>query len=74
VQIDGVGRDTSVGIVLPEDKLRGLLVVLLHLAAVGLSLLGELLGAGAITVGVGFLRLKSALAIQCHGSRDCDWE
>jgi hypothetical protein len=55
VQIDRVGRDTPIGVVLTEDEFRSLLVILLHLAAVGLSLLGELLGAGAITAGVGVL-------------------
>ena len=57
VQINGVGIDASVGVVLAEDELGRLFVVLLHLAAVGLALLGELLGAGAIAARVGFLRL-----------------
>lgn len=57
VQIDGVGLDAPVGVVLAEDELGRLFVVLLHLAAVGLALLGELLGAGAIAARVGFLRL-----------------
>ena len=63
VQIDGICLNAPAGIVLTEDKLRRLFVVLLHLAAVGLSLLGELLGAGAIPVRVGFLRLVRVLAV-----------
>ena len=62
VEIDRVGRDTSIGVVLAEDELRGLLVVLLHLAAVGLSFLRELLGAGSITARIGVLRLSGGLA------------
>jgi hypothetical protein len=63
VQIDGVGLDAPACIVLAEDKLRRLSVILLHLAAVCLSLLGELLGAGAIAVRIGFLRLVGMLAL-----------
>lgn len=63
VQIDGVCLDAPAGIVLAEDKLRRLSVILLHLAAVCLSLLGELLGAGAIAARVGFLRLARVLAV-----------
>jgi hypothetical protein len=55
VQIYGVGLDAPVGVVLAENELRRLSVVLLHLAAVGLTLLGELLSGGAIAAGVGFL-------------------
>lgn len=63
VQINGVCLDAPAGIVLAEDKLRRLSVILLHLAAVCLSLLGELLGAGAIAARVGFLRLARVLAV-----------
>jgi hypothetical protein len=65
VQIDGVGLDAPVGVVLAEDELRRLSVVLIHLAAVGLALLGELLGGGAIAARVGVLRLwESVLAMK----------
>ena len=57
VQIDGVRRDTPVGVVLAEDELRRLLVVFFHLAPVGFALFGEFFGLGAIAAGVGFLRL-----------------
>lgn len=59
VQIDGVCLNTPAGVILTEDELRRLSVVLLHLAAVCLSLLGELLGAGAIAARVGVLGLVS---------------
>lgn len=51
VQIDRVGR--HVGVVLAEDELRRLSVVLLHLAAVRLALLGQLLGQRAVAILVG---------------------
>lgn len=57
VQVDGVRRYAAIGVVLTEDELRRLLVILLHLAPVSLAILRELLGGGAITAGVGFLRL-----------------
>lgn len=60
VQIDRVGRDAPVGVVLAEDKLRRLSVILLHLASVGLALLGELFGGRAIAARVGFFRLVSS--------------
>ena len=63
VQINGVCLDAPVGIVLAEDKLRRLSVILLHLAAVCLSLLGELLGGGAIAARVGLLGLARVLAL-----------
>lgn len=66
VQIDRIGRNTSIGVVLSENKLRSLLIVLLHLATVSLSLLGELLGAGAIAVRVGILRLKGVSPVQSN--------
>ena len=71
-QIDRIGRNTSIGVVLPENKLGSLLIVLLHLATVGLSLLGELLGAGAIAVRVGILRLKGVSPVQSHPDCNCD--
>lgn len=63
VQIDSVCLDAPASIVLAEDKLRRLSVIFLHLAAVCLSLLGELLGAGAIAARVGILRLVRVLAV-----------
>lgn len=60
VQIDGVLSNPPARIVLSEYIFGGLLVVLLHLAAVCLSLLRELFGAGAIAVLVGLLRLKQS--------------
>lgn len=57
VQIDRVGRYTAIGVVLAENILGGLLIVLLHLPAVGLALLRKLFGAGAIAARVGFLGL-----------------
>lgn len=59
VKIDRVGFDAVAGVILAEDELRRLLVVLLHLATVGLSPLGQLLGSGAVAAGVGFLGLSS---------------
>lgn len=49
MQIDRVRRYAAIGVVLTENVLGRLLVVLLHLAAVGLSLLRKLFGAGAIS-------------------------
>jgi hypothetical protein len=63
MQINRIGRYTSASIVLPENKLRRLSIIFLHLAPVRLSLLGVLLSASAITVRVRFLRLKKPLAI-----------
>lgn len=57
MQIDRISRDAPVGVVLAEDKFRRLLVVLVHLAPVGLALLGELFCARAIAALVGFSRL-----------------
>lgn len=57
VQINCVGFDAPVGVVLAEDKFGCLFVVFLHLAPVRLALLRQLFGARAIAVGVGFLRL-----------------
>lgn len=63
VQIDGVCLDTPVCIVFAEDKLRRLSIIFVHLPAVCLPLLGELLGAGAIAARVGFLRLARVLVV-----------
>lgn len=53
VQVDRVVRVAAGRIVLAEDELAGLLVVLLHLAAVLLALVAQLLGGRAISVVVG---------------------
>lgn len=58
VQVDGIGGDAPVGVVLAEDKLGRLLVVVIHLAAVRLAFLRELFGAGAIAARVCVLRLR----------------
>jgi hypothetical protein len=65
VQINRVGLNAPVGIILAEDKLRRLPVVLLHLTAMRLSLLGELFGAGAIAARVRFLRLMGVCVSAC---------
>ena len=57
VQINCVGLDAPVGVVLAEDKFGRLFVIFLHLAPVRLALLRQLFGARAIAVGVGFLGL-----------------
>lgn len=74
VQIDRVGRNSSIGVVLPEDKLGSLLIILLHLATVGLALLGQLLGAGAIAARVGILGLNGVSEVQfpCRCKCDCN--
>lgn len=59
MQIDGIRRYAAVGVVLTEDKLRRLLVVLVHLATMRLPLLGEFFRARAIAALVGFPRLAS---------------
>lgn len=53
MQIDRVRRDSSVGVVLAEDKLGRLPVILLHLPAMLLAFLGELLSQSAVAVLVG---------------------
>lgn len=58
VQVNGVFRDASAGVILTEDELRRLSVVLFHLATMRLALFGELLRSRAITARVGFLRLR----------------
>lgn len=58
VQVNGIGGNAPAGVVLAEDELRRLLVVLLHLAAMRLALLGELLRGRAIAARVGFFRLR----------------
>lgn len=64
VQIDGIGRYAPVGVILAEDEFRRLLVVLLHLATMRLSLLGQLFRACAIAALVGFARLVSVPSSQ----------
>jgi hypothetical protein len=54
MQINRIGRYAPVGVVLAEDELGRLLVVLVHLATVGLALLGELFRTRAIAALVGF--------------------
>jgi hypothetical protein len=61
MQINRIGLNTSIGIVLAEDKLGRLLVVFLHLATVCLALLRQLFGARPIAAGVCFLGLFSRL-------------
>lgn len=58
MQINRVISNAPTGVVLAEDKLRGLLVILFHLATVRFALLRELLRAGAITARVCFLGLR----------------
>jgi len=58
MQVNGVGGDAPVGVVLAENELGRLLVVFFHFATMRLALLGELLCAGAITARIGFLRLR----------------
>ena len=57
MKIDGVGLDAPIGVILAEDKLRRLLIVLVHLATMGFSLLGQFLSPCAIAASVGLLRL-----------------
>lgn len=57
MQIDRIGLDAPVGIVLAENKLGRLLVVFLHLAPVRLAFFGQLFGARAITIVVRFFGL-----------------
>jgi hypothetical protein len=59
VEINGVGRDSAIGIVFAKDELRCLLVVFVHLAAVGFALFREFLGPCAIAAGIRLLRLRS---------------
>jgi hypothetical protein len=61
MQIDRIGLNASIGVVLAEDKFGRLLVVFLHLATVRLALLRQLFGARAIAAGVCFLGLFSRL-------------
>lgn len=56
VQVDCVAGDASFGIVLPEDKVAGLPVVLLHLLRVLFSFLRQLVGGGAVAGLVGLVR------------------
>lgn len=48
VQIDSVSIDSTHGIVLPKDIVRGLFVILVHHCTVSLSLLGKFVGRGTI--------------------------
>lgn len=73
VQIDGVGCDAPVGIVLAEDEVRGLLVVVVHLAAMGFALFGKFFSLGAIATGVGFLGLVIGELISIVGRRFRRW-
>ena len=61
MQINGIIGNAPIGVIFPEDKLRRLLVILLHLATVRLSFFRELLRAGAITARVCFLGLRWVL-------------
>lgn len=58
VQVDRVGGDLVRRVVGAEDVLGRLLVVLLHLGRVGLALVAQLLGPGAIALLVGFVGLR----------------
>lgn len=65
VQVNRILGNTATSIVFAENELRGLLVILLHLATMGLSLLGELLGPCAVAIRVGFFRLGSSQGQRC---------
>lgn len=58
MQINGISLYTAIGVILPENELRRLFVVLLHLAPMRLALLGEVLGRRAIAARVRFLGLS----------------
>lgn len=57
VQVDRVGLDAPVGVVLAEDEVGGLLVVVVHAGGVRLALVGELLCGSAIAVFIGLTGL-----------------
>lgn len=61
MQIDRIGVNASIGVVLAEDELGRLLVVFLHLATVLLALFRQLFGARTIAAGVCVLGLISGL-------------
>lgn len=54
MQINRISRYAPIGVILAEDEFGRLLVVFVHLAPVGLALLGELFCARAIAALVGF--------------------
>lgn len=62
VQVDRVGLDAPVGVVLAEDEVGGLLVVVVHAGGVRLALVGELLCGGAIAVFIGLAGLDKRVS------------
>lgn len=54
VEVNGVARDSALGVVFPEDVVARLTVVLVHLRGVGFAFFGKLVGARSIA---GFVRL-----------------
>lgn len=58
VEVDRVVGHAARRVVLPEDVVRGLLVVLVHLGRVPLALVAQLLGLGAVAALVGLVGLS----------------
>jgi len=59
MQINCVVGNSAIGIVLSENEIRGLLIVLVHLCAVGFALLRQVVGGSSITALVRLTRLYS---------------
>ena len=65
VEVNGVARDSALGVVFPEDVVARLTVVLVHLRGVGFAFFGQLVGSRSITglVGlVGFVETGGSLS------------
>jgi hypothetical protein len=61
MQVDGISRDSSVGVVFAKDELRSLLVILFHFGTMVLSFLRQRMGCSSITIAVCLLRFRKAL-------------
>jgi hypothetical protein len=58
VEVNGIARDTTLGVVFPEDVVARLIVVLVHFRCVGFAFFRELVGARSIA---GFVCLMCAV-------------
>ena len=65
VEINGIARDTALGVVFPEDVVARLVVVLVHLRCVGFAFFRELVGARSIAGFVGLVGFVEAGGAFC---------
>ncbi len=62
MQINGIVRDSAWSIILPEDEVRGLLVVLVHFGGMLLACFRELVSGSSITTLIRLMRLSRVVS------------